>query len=84
MSPNNRNNDIIAINTTNLNNETPDLGDTFKLPPIKGSKNSMGDSGLTNNYYKRDKIRMARSFLKTEHNIENSPNYADPGLLDDD
>ena len=72
-----RNNNI-AINSTNLN-ETPDIQDTFKLPPIKGSKM---DKGLTNNYYKRDRIRMARSFLKQEDNIE-SPNYA-PNILDEE
>ena len=80
-------NDNIAINNTNLQtNDTPDLngfsGGAFKLPPIKGSKTSMGQ-GLTNNYYKRDKIRMARSFLKEEQNMESSPDYAGPNFLDE-
>lgn len=83
QAPNSKNENI-AINTTNLQtNDTPDLnGGAFKLPPIKGSKTSMGQ-GLTNNYYKRDKIRMARSFLKEEINIENSPDYAGPNFTDD-
>ena len=77
-------NDAIAINATILN-VTPDLGETFKLPPIKGSKTSMGNNGLTNNYYKRDRIRMARSFLKAEDNDEiETPSYpAGSKLLDD-
>ena len=51
------------INTTNLNNET------FKLPPIKGSKNITGIG-----HYKKDKIRMARNFMREQNNVENSPN----------
>ena len=56
----------------------------FKLPPIKGSKTSMGADGLTNNYYKRDKIKMARSFLKEEGKMDSSPDYAGPNDLFDD
>ena len=57
------------VNTTNLNNDTPDPTDNFKLPPIRGSKNTTGIG-----HYKKDKIRMARNFMREQNNVENSPN----------
>ena len=42
--------------------------DTFKLPPIKGDKLGIG---ATNNYYRKEKIRMAKLIAKEEDDLEN-------------
>ena len=45
--------------------------DAFKLPPI--NKVSYGDQGNTNQYYRKDRAKMARNIAKGEVEIEKSP-----------
>ena len=43
--------------------EEQSLDTNFKLPPIKGDRSSIG---ATNNYYRKEKIRMAKLIAKEE------------------